>query len=87
LTANCGITCGDAQITAVTASGGSTITVRDNGGHVGTITLVGTTAIRGLTANCGLTCGDAQITSVTASGINGFILTDNGGHTDYIKFP
>jgi hypothetical protein len=83
LVANCGLTCGDPEITSVSASG-NTLTIRDNANHVGTITLNGMSATGGLTANCGVTCGDPQITAITASGGNTITIRDNGGHTGTI---
>ncbi len=68
-------------ITAVTASG-NVITVRDNGGHSGTITLSGaTTSDGGLTASCFM-C-NPYITAVTAQS-NAIIVEDNGGNSGYI---
>ncbi len=76
--------CSPGSITSVTASGTNQITVTDDGGHTGTITLSGFTASGGLTATqCGGfggSCGPGVITEVTASG-NTITIKDSGGHT------
>jgi hypothetical protein len=84
-TRNCGLTSCIAALTSVTASG-NTITVRDNGGHVGTIVLSGATASGGLTAtpNCGLSNCTPAIHSVIASGSNAITVRDNMGHVGTI---
>lgn len=83
LTANCGITCGNAGLTSVSASG-NRITWRDNGGNSGITTLTGATASGSFTASCGTLCGNSFITSITASGGNSFIVRDNGGRSGTI---
>jgi hypothetical protein len=83
LSASCGITCSNAWIGSISASGNQ-ITVRDNGGHTGIITLTGFTASGGLGASCGITCSNAWIVSITASGGNTITVRDNGGHTGII---
>ena len=83
ISANCGVTCGNPRLVSFVASG-NTITVRDNGSHVLTMTLTGVTATGGLVANCGVTCSNAYITSVTAAGGNAISVRDNGGHTGVI---
>jgi hypothetical protein len=79
-----------AYIVSVQASG-STITLKDNGGNTGTITLSGFTASGGLTASAPCvpgpfgTCSTpaVYITSFTGSG-SSITVTDNGGHTGTI---
>lgn len=77
---------GPAPIAAITASG-SAITVQDDYGHTGTITLSGATASGGLTGYCG-TGGFCRppvpIVAVTASGSNAITVTDYYGHTGTI---
>jgi hypothetical protein len=82
---DCGLTNCVVAIQGVTASG-NVITIRDNGGHTGTITLAGTTASGGLTAtpNCGLSNCTPAITSISASGSNVITVRDNMGHTGSI---
>jgi flagellar basal body rod protein FlgF len=80
-----------ANIVSVTASG-STITLADDGGHTGTITLSGFTASGGLTASTSCVVGSfgqctyppAYIVSFNASG-SSITLTDDGGHTGTIS--
>ena len=67
---------GCSGITEVTASGGNTITVRDNVGNAGTITLSGATASGGLSS--------AFITGITASGGNTITVRGASGETGLI---
>jgi hypothetical protein len=83
LVGNCGQLCSTPAIKSIQASG-STITLQDNGGHTGTITLTGFTASGGLTASCGQLCNGGVINSVTASGTNVITLVDQAGHTGHI---
>jgi len=72
-------------ITEVTASG-NTITIKDSGGHTGTMTLSGATASGGLTACDPSFAGCANgssIYSVVAQS-NTIGLQDHGGHHGYI---
>ncbi len=70
-------------INAVLASG-NVITLKDNGGHTGTINLNGATASGGLTASIFCLCNTpAAIVSIVAAG-NVITVKDNGGHAGTI---
>jgi len=86
----CGLTnCPTAGIYSISASG-STITLKDNGGHTGTITLTGGTATGSFTASipsggCGLTnCPPPLLYSITATGGTAIAVKDGAGHTGTI---
>jgi hypothetical protein len=83
LSGNCGQLCTSGELVSISASG-TTVTLRDNGGHTGTLLLVGATASGSFTASCGQLCSGAAITSITGSG-SSLTVRDNSGHSGTIQ--
>ncbi len=81
-------TCANGSSIYSVSASGNTITLRDHGGHTGSITLVGATASGSFTPcdpgfGGGCSTG-SSIESMTVSGTNVITLADHGGHTGTI---